>query len=254
MSPGRAGGRAGDRRAPVLLVLVPPRIGASATLPATAGKPLSDGTRATLGDLGSREALRLRCRWVQELSARAVGELAARLAETGVLPEPQLVAELGLDELHAAVTDRRLPTDLRIRASVAAGPRLPAAFRLDVASDLPVALDLDHGADGLPASAGRGSGSVCHEVSELPAHGAVLVVDTLDPRLAAVLPRLAGLVSETGSALSHLAILAREEHVPTVVAVPNARARFPVGSRALVDGGTGEVQPLDAQPAPGGDR
>jgi hypothetical protein len=30
-------------------------------------------------------------------------------------------------------------------------------------------------------------------------------------------------------------------NVPTVVAVPDARTRFPVGSCALVDGSTGEV-------------
>ena len=47
--------------------------------------------------------------------------------------------------------------------------------------------------------------------------GSVLVVSHLDPRLAPVIPRLAGLVAETGSPLSHLAILAREYGVPTVV-------------------------------------
>ncbi len=70
----------------------------------------------------------------------------------------------------------------------------------------------------------------------------VLVVDTLDPRLAAALPDVAGLVSETGSALSHLAILAREMHVPAVVGVTDARARFPSGTALLVDGSTGEVR------------
>jgi pyruvate,water dikinase len=69
----------------------------------------------------------------------------------------------------------------------------------------------------------------------------VLVVDVLAPSLAPRLPGLAGLVSETGSTLSHLAILARELHVPTVVAVPGAIERFPVGSRVVVDGLTGTV-------------
>ncbi|HVL28773.1 MAG TPA: PEP-utilizing enzyme, partial [Acidimicrobiales bacterium] len=86
---------------------------------------------------------------------------------------------------------------------------------------------------------GRGAGPVEHDVPS--GAGVVLVVETLSPELAAHLPRLAGLVSETGSTLSHLAILAREFGVPTVVAVPGARQRFPVGSTVLVDGGTGEV-------------
>ncbi|MDQ4024333.1 MAG: PEP-utilizing enzyme, partial [Actinomycetota bacterium] len=72
--------------------------------------------------------------------------------------------------------------------------------------------------------------------------GRVLVVATLDPDLATILPRLAGLVSETGSVLSHLAIMAREYGVPAVVGVPDAVARFPAGARISVDGTTGEVK------------
>ncbi|MGV3760323.1 MAG: PEP-utilizing enzyme, partial [Actinomycetota bacterium] len=60
-------------------------------------------------------------------------------------------------------------------------------------------------------------------------------------RLAAVLPEVAAIVSETGSALSHLAILAREARVPAVVAVPDARRRYPPGATVVVDGSTGEV-------------
>jgi pyruvate,water dikinase len=69
----------------------------------------------------------------------------------------------------------------------------------------------------------------------------VLVVRTLDPTLAARLPGLSGLVSESGSTLSHLAILAREYQVPTVVAVHDALHRFAIGERIVVDGRTGEV-------------
>jgi pyruvate,water dikinase len=75
----------------------------------------------------------------------------------------------------------------------------------------------------------------------MPPEGAVLVVTTLDPGLAAALPRLSGLVAETGSPLSHLAILARELGVPTVVGVPDALARYPEGAVLTVDGTSGEV-------------
>lgn len=73
----------------------------------------------------------------------------------------------------------------------------------------------------------------------------MLVVRTLDPGLAPLLPLLAGLVAETGSLLSHLAILARELGVPTVVGVADAIARFPAGTVVVVDGATGEVSRLD---------
>jgi pyruvate,water dikinase len=71
-----------------------------------------------------------------------------------------------------------------------------------------------------------------------------LVVHTLDPGLAPLLPRLAGLVAETGSVLSHLAILAREFGVPAVVGVPDAVSRFPAGTMLAVDGVTGDVSAL----------
>ncbi|MCA1692578.1 MAG: hypothetical protein LC733_10410 [Actinobacteria bacterium] len=74
----------------------------------------------------------------------------------------------------------------------------------------------------------------------------MLVVRTLDPGLAPWLPHLAGLVSETGSPLSHLAILAREYHVPTAVGVAGALERFLPGTSVIVDGTTGEVTAVGA--------
>ncbi|MEU6854738.1 PEP-utilizing enzyme, partial [Actinacidiphila alni] len=76
----------------------------------------------------------------------------------------------------------------------------------------------------------------------------VLVVRSLDPALAPLLPGLAGLVAETGSVLSHLAVLAREYHVPTVVGVPDAVGRFGPGTGLVVDGGTGAVELTGAAP------
>jgi pyruvate,water dikinase len=87
-------------------------------------------------------------------------------------------------------------------------------------------------------------GSV-HDGDGAPTPGSVLVVRTLDPGLAPLLPRLGGLVAETGSFLSHLAILAREFGVPTVVGVAGAVDRFPAGTVVVVDGSTGEVTAAD---------
>jgi pyruvate,water dikinase len=79
--------------------------------------------------------------------------------------------------------------------------------------------------------------------------GAVLVVSTLDGRIAPVLPRLHGLVAETGSVLAHLAILAREARVPTVVGLAGARTCLPEGATVAVDGATGAVTIRAAAPA-----
>jgi len=244
---GRADGLSDEHivaRAPVALALLPPTIGPVGPLPVVVpGAPVV--SPPTAGDLGCREALRLRCRWVQELGARAARELGARLAAAGLLDRPDLVRELTLDELRTALVDHRVPDDIAVRASVVAGAPLPTAFRLGPLS-VPVSVTLRRRHDeasGLAASGGRSTGVVCHDVATLTSDvPCILVVETLDPRLAPALPRLAGLVSETGSALSHLAILARELHVPAVVGVPDARARFPAGSQILLDGGTGDVR------------
>ena len=50
---------------------------------------------------------------------------------------------------------------------------------------------------------------------------------------------------ETGNALSHLAILARELGVPCVVGQTGARERFPSGTALIIDGTTGEVAPVE---------
>ncbi len=100
-----------------------------------------------------------------------------------------------------------------------------------------------HRPGGRGAAQGRAQGRVVHDAA-VAAPGDVLVTRTLDPRLAGWLPRLGAVVSETGSVLSHLAILAREYGVPTVVGVHDAVERFPVGQQLLVDGTTGEVLAL----------
>ncbi|NEW49176.1 hypothetical protein GV794_27280 [Nocardia cyriacigeorgica] len=79
-------------------------------------------------------------------------------------------------------------------------------------------------------------------MGERPPEGSVLVVRHLDPRLAVVVPRLAGLIAETGSPLSHVAILAREQGIPVVVGYPDATRRLPDGAVVELDGRTGAVR------------
>ena len=56
-----------------------------------------------------------------------------------------------------------------------------------------------------------------------------------------MIPQLSGLVAETGSPLSHLAMLAREFGVPTVVGKVGAVGVMHDGDVVEVDGSTGEV-------------
>jgi pyruvate,water dikinase len=226
---------------PEVLALVPPSIFGDRALPETDSLiPRSQDD----GSLPQREALRLRARWVQELSARAARTLADRLHAQGRVDDPAIVSALSIDELETISSLGALPADASSRATQA-GPPLPAAFRLTDAGSVVVYRPRKKngsGGAGTGASAGRGEGTV-HSGDGLPQPGQILVVATLDPDLATLLPRLGGLVSETGSVLSHLAIMAREYGVPAVVGVPDALTRFPAGSRVVVDGTTGEVLP-----------
>jgi rifampicin phosphotransferase len=82
----------------------------------------------------------------------------------------------------------------------------------------------------------------------------VLVTATLTPGLAPLLSRLAGIVAETGSVLSHLAILARESGVATVVGYAGAVAELPAGTVVEVDGDAGRVTIQSPAPDPGDGR
>jgi pyruvate,water dikinase len=227
-------------RNPEVLALIPPSLAGTAPLPALHEVTDDDGGVGIVA-LADRDALRLRTRWLQELLARIVRELTQRLVARGVLRDALAVRDCTIDELSKLVQEGAVPADLVQRSAIPPGPPLPAVFRLTASGDV-VPRAIEGNADGVPAGGGRGVGTATDSIrGGADAIGTVLVVTNLEPRLAAVLPGLAGLVAETGSALSHLAILAREMHVPTVVAVRDARRRFPPGTRVLVDGTTGEV-------------
>lgn len=225
-------------RHPVLLSLLPPTLGPRAPLPAAttwAGVPRGTGA------LPVREGLRLRVRWVQEMQTSMVREIARRLTAAGLIDDPARIALLRWSELTAASDGAGLPADLPERLPRPHRPALPAAFRLAAGRPVPEPDRCGTSGTGQGAGGGCGSGTAWHGTGERPRH-AVLVARTLDPGLAPLLPGLAGLVAETGSVLSHLAVLAREHRVPTAVDVPDALDRFPEGTRLSVDGGTGAVE------------
>jgi pyruvate,water dikinase len=184
---------------------------------------------------------------VQELQVRLVREVAERL---GIGPDR--AALLRWPELIAVLEGGALPADLPERVPQPATPPLPDAFRLT--GDGQVVVERGTGGDGgaRGVSAGRALGTVWAGTGPRPAD-AVLVVRTLDPALAPLLPGLTGLVAQTGSALSHLAVLAREFGIPTVVGAKDAVRRFPPGSRIVVDGTAGDVrqgEPMGQEEAP----
>ena len=229
-------------RSPIVLALTSPKVGACTELPPDALTPdLGTGSAAGTDNGVLREALRLRARWLQELTGRAAWQLGERLVAAGMLPSEESIRHLRLDDIEAIATLRAVTRpELQERHVHSFGEPLPACFRL---SDLGFPITsrrADEVGGGTGAGGGLGVGPVTHDTVDPPA-GSVLVTTTLTPGLGSLLPRLTGIIAETGSVLSHLAILARESNVATVVGYAGATATFADGITVRVDGNTGDV-------------
>ncbi len=229
-------------RSPTVLALTAPRVAPAPELPAEATAVHVTTSCQGCSDNGiTREALRLRVRWVQELSGRAAWELGERLAATGDLTEPELIRHMSLAHVEAVATKRAVVVPKLVSTHEHDfGAPLPAWFQL---SDLGKPIRAQSATEvggGTGAGGGTASGPVTFDADDPPT-GSVLVTTTLAPGLGPLLPRLKGIVAETGSVLSHLAILAREAGVATVVGYAGATDDLPEGTVVLVDGDTGQV-------------
>ncbi len=106
--------------------------------------------------------------------------------------------------------------------------------------------------DGLGASAGvhEGIARVVLDPSD-PAlefeAGDVLVAPSTDPSWAPLFLVAGAVVIETGSNISHAAVVAREMGIPAVVAVRDASVRLRAGQRLRVDGKAGTVEVVAEQ-------
>src|SRR5262249_2672754 len=73
------------------------------------------------------------------------------------------------------------------------------------------------------------------------AHGEILVAPSTDPGWTPLFLTAGGLVMETGGAMSHGAIVAREYGIPAVVGVAGGTGPIHSGQTVTVDGTTGTV-------------
>lgn len=236
-------------RSPTVLALAAPRVAPEPELPAEATALHVTTACAACSDEGIvREALRLRVRWVQEVSGRAAWELGVRLTATGDLTEPELIRHMSLEHVESVATKRAVlvPKLVSVHEHVFGTP-LPARFQLSDRRKAIAAQFAPEVGGGTGAGGGVGSGPVTYDADDPPT-GSVLVTTTLSPGLGPLLPRLKGIVAETGSVLSHLAILAREAGVPTVVGYAGASHDLPEGAVVLVDGDAGRVTIQEEEP------
>jgi rifampicin phosphotransferase len=98
---------------------------------------------------------------------------------------------------------------------------------------------------GVGASPGRytGTARVMHGEADLSRlePGDVLVAQSASPVWSIVFPRIGALVTDTGGALCHCAIIAREFGIPAVVATRGATRHLQDGDLVTVDGKAGTV-------------
>ena len=211
------------------------------------------------------------------LVRRAALEVGRRLAERGQLATAGDIVFLEATEVSAALrdgTDRRALVQRRQgeRAWILAHPG-PASYGKDPGPPPPLT--------GLPAEARQVNEAFLwavdrilapsSQVGEEPGHltgiaaspgtrcgparvikdesefhklraGDVLVCPVTSPVWSVLFPSVAALVTDTGGALSHPAIIAREFGIPAVVATRNATAVLRDGQAVVVDGAAGIVR------------
>ena len=182
-------------RSPAVLALTGPQVAPSPVLPEeamTLNIPTAPECQRCSDNGILREALRLRVRWVQELSGRAAWKIGERLAAAGDIPEPEYVRHLSLDHVEAVVTKRSVvvPTLLESHDHDFGSP-LPASFQLsDLGKPIRSQCDSEVGG-GTGAGGGEGRGPVTYDTNDPPA-GSVLVTTTLSPGLGPLLPQAQG--------------------------------------------------------------
>ncbi len=150
-------------RSPVVLALTGPRIDGVSLPVGTPALPPPLPADAT-GDEAAilREALRVRVRWVQELTARAARELGKRLAKRELLPDELSIMDLGFEDMAALGTGAAVARVDQLAESCTsrrAASRLPSRFRFDAQQRVVAVAEPGRG-EGVGAGGGVGSGPV----------------------------------------------------------------------------------------------
>ncbi|MCF2573765.1 PEP/pyruvate-binding domain-containing protein [Brevibacterium sp. UCMA 11754] len=203
---------------------------------------------------------------------RALRELGQRLVDQGVLTNPMDVYFINFEPLDAAIraadghhspagdsvgpgNGQHSPAEAL--AGLAAIAEKNKAGYLEAVERTP---EWEHGRapevgddtdgdfiKGTAGSPGEVTGEVFvvhspEDFSSFP-DGAILVARTTNPAWTALFYQASGVITESGGALSHGAVTARELGLPAVMAVRDATSRFTSGQTVSVNGSNGTVTP-----------
>lgn len=199
-------------------------------------------------------------RMLQAHTHRFVRRVGRRLADAGVIEEYRDAFFLHAAEISACL---RLPVDLRAlveerKAALSRWARIRPPKRLGTTPeptavqdrfDAPPQVQADGTQlKGIAASPGvrRGPVRVVRSPDDFGRvqAGDILVCPSSNPSWVPLYGIIGALVTDTGGALSHAAVVAREFGVPAVVGTGEATQRLRDGQQVEVNGGTGEVRLL----------
>jgi pyruvate,water dikinase len=194
------------------------------------------------------------------MARRMFTAMGVDLAHTGALAQPRDVYFLRLEELRGAfagtISHRELRPLVQLRRAQQDKQRqIPAPPPRFVTvggpywgqrrPDVPPASAAADSSDvlrGTPSSPGVVAGRA--KVLDQPRDAGrnIVVTYRTDPGWVGVLSSATALLIERGSPLTHVAIVARELGVPTIVQVPGLTTRIRTGMRLVVDGAKGTIQ------------
>jgi pyruvate,water dikinase len=216
--------------------------------------------------LADRERLRF-CRTRAFGSAKRMLRAIGRdLARTGVLEHWEDVFQLRLEEIRGlfagTVSHSELPALVAVRKRTReqdAELLAPSRFVTGGQPYAPAGLaaagwapPMDAGGEvsrlrGIPSAPGVVEGRAVVATEPVAVDGGILVAYRTDPGWVPALRSATALIIERGSPLTHVAIVARELGIPTVVQVKDATRHIRSGMLLRLDGGTGAVTVLDAE-------
>jgi pyruvate,water dikinase len=226
--------------------------------------PLEDAFIALLGEARRFPALREDTHFLLTLPLpimrRAFLEMGRRLTNLGILQAPADVFHLRLSELEQLATAWPPPDHQAnyLRHVVAS-----RAAKRESLADVPVmaipartdsSLESQALVSGMAGSPGIAEGPV-RLVRDVSAFGTVqpgdvLVAPYTNPSWTPLFRRVAAVVVDAGSSVSHAAIVAREYGIPAVMGTGNAMKVLQEGQRVIVDGMRGIVLPATEQNPP----
>jgi pyruvate,water dikinase len=188
-----------------------------------------------------------------------VSEIARRLRERGHLPDLGDIFYLTEAELREWMGGKVPPAD-EVKALIR---RRRATYgvingrwqkRIVEASTAGKAGGGDLRGTGASSGVARGKARILRNESEFGRlqAGEILVCRYTNPAWTPLFTLAAGVVTETGGAVSHAAIVAREYGLPAVLGVAGATERIADGQEILVDGGEGRVVLVGQAGKPGG--